>query len=545
MALAQTTYLPLHSEQEYLVDRMETINGAWLPNSNSSLKPLSRKTTTTYFNQLQKDALVGLNKSLSKMDLYNLSRAISISGEWTTLADGNDGAIDSKKPILKYFYQKQADLIHVNTDDFFLAINPVLYLQANKERHNSGMRYINTRGLELRGRIKNRIGFYTMLADNQEKAVSYINDWSTQHQAFPGVDYYRSVTPGHYDIFLARGYVDVVALKEKLNITFGYDKQFKGDGMRSLFLSDFGAAATFLRLRSQWKRFSYESLFMELTPDYARVGDRRLPRKYASMHQLIYNVSPRFNIGLFESTLYGKVDNFNLKYVVPIIGYNTLLRALDSRQKTSWGLHFKAIPAIGVQVYGQGYFDKISMAANATPADNQWGAQLGLKYFNAFTLSNLDLQLEANVVRPFTYTSSDGVENYTHYNQPLAHPYGAGFAEIIGSLKYQPLRKLYMHAKGIYSIRGKDSNSLVNYGNDIFKFQDMGMLDANHSWTAGQQLKGIYLNLNMAYEWRPNIFLEVGGTHLRRTVDGVQLPSSTYVYGGIRWNFIRKEYDMY
>ena len=48
--------------------------------------------------------------------------------------------------------------------------------------------------------------------------------------------------------------------------------------------------------------------------------------------------------------------------------------------------------------------------------------QLGAKYVDAFGINNLDLQLEMNRVRPFTHSHNDSISNYTHYNQPLAHP---------------------------------------------------------------------------------------------------------------------------
>jgi hypothetical protein len=60
------------------------------------------------------------------------------------------------------------------------------------------------------------------------------------------------------------------------------------------------------------------------------------------------------------------------------------------------------------------------------------GLQLGAKYINALGIKNLDLQLEYNRVRPFTYSHRDSVANYTHYNQPMAHPLGANFSETIG-----------------------------------------------------------------------------------------------------------------
>lgn len=543
---AQTTYLPLQSEEYHLLDRLETIDGSLTRDFYSSLKPIPRKGAIDFLLRQRRNA--GLHPgALSAVDIYDINRAISISGEWSETAEGEDGAISSVRPVLKYFYQKQPDLVHVNTGDFFLVVNPVIYAEGIKENNVDGIKYINSRGAEIRGKIFNKIGFYTFLADNQEKAVSYVNDWSNRNHAFPGTDYYLNTSSGGYDAFLARGYVDAGAFNGHFNATFGYDKNFSGDGIRSLQLSDFAAPATFLRLRTRIWKLMFENLYMELTPDYIRAGDHRLPRKYATINQVRMNVTSWLNLGIFESTLFSKPERFGIEYLIPVIFYNTAARALGADQKTSLGVNFKAIAMNHLQFYGQGYFDQLKLNELGKGYwGNQFGLQLGAKYFDAFTISNLDLQGEFNMVRPFTYAANDGISDYTHYNQPLAHPYGAGFAEMIGMIRYQPLKKLYLSAKGIYSIRSTDSTGAVNYGNNIFKQYDSRVADDNPGLVPGTQVKGFYLNVHAAYEVRPNIFLEAGLTHLSRKYDqNISIPASTSVYGGLRWNISRKEYDTY
>src|SRR5690606_3760723 len=88
---------------------------------------------------------------------------------------------------------------------------------------------------------------------------------------------------------------------------------------------------------------------------------------------------------------------------------------------------------------------------------NKFGIQAGVKYVDAFGVKNLDVQLEANRVRPFTYSHYDTIANYTHYNQPLAHPLGANFQEYIGILHYQPAPRWILQAKAIYYYKGLDS----------------------------------------------------------------------------------------
>lgn len=544
-AKAQTTYLPLGTDEYHLLDRLETFSGSLNNNFVSTLKPISRKAAVDFLLEQKRGVTFGAT-ALSDIDQFNIARALSISGEWSATADGDDGAAFSKRPVLKYFYQRQPDLLHVNTDDFFMVVNPVMYLQAAYERNYDGVRYINTRGAEVRGRILGKIGFYTMFTDNQEKLPSYMSRWEDAHQAMPGNDYYVLRNKDYNDYLMAKGYFDFSLLKEHLNVTFGYDKNFMGDGMRSLFLSDVGAAATFLRLRSKFWKLNYENLFMELTSDYVHMGDRILPKKYATMHQLNINATRWLNVGIFESTIFSK-EKFNFAYLVPVIFYRTVAQAVDeTSNKTALGLNFKAIAFHTVQVYGQGYFNSVDFSTIGNGGwKNQYGFQLGAKYFNAFTLPNLDLQGELNVVRPFTYASSDTVSDYTHYNQALAHPMEASFAELIGMATYQPIEKLNIAAKAIYTARGTGSPPF-NYGNNIFlPFANISTTDY-YRMTSGIRLKSIYLNLNISYEIRPNIYVEIGGTHLRgKYYNGAVMPSSTLLYGALRWNIARKEYDYF
>jgi hypothetical protein len=110
------------------------------------------------------------------------------------------------------------------------------------------------------------------------------------------------------------------------------------------------------------------------------------------------------------------------------------------------GIDFKANAFHQIQLYGQLLLDEFilkQITKNNGYWANKWGLQLGLKYIDAFTIKNLDVQFESNRVRPYTYAHSDSVANYTHYNLPLAHPLGANFQELIGIIKYQPAAKWY------------------------------------------------------------------------------------------------------
>lgn len=543
-ATAQTTYLQLGQEDYHLLDRLETRSGELSNDLFLGMKPVSRKGAVSFLEEQKENARV---IGLSSIDRYNIGRAISVSGEWA--ADG-DGAIDSKTPIFNAFYKKQPDLLHVNTDNFFLSVNPVISAIGIGEQNNpNGLLFSSSRGVELRGWIAKKIGFYTYFTDNQETMPSFAAAYTNKYQAVPGADFYTAFAGDKYDYLLARGYIDFAAIKDHVNITLGYDKHFLGDGMRSLFLSDFSAGATFLRINTRIWKLNYQNLYMELTPQYTRGSDRRLPHKYATMHMLSVNATKWLNIGLFESVIFDRRDRYEFSYMIPLILYRQIERSLGSPDNVLLGINFKAIAAKHLQFYGQFMLDEFTakevFGGNGYWA-NKFGLQLGGKYFDAFTVKNLDLHGEINIVRPFTYTHFDSTANYTHYNQPLAHPLGAGFAEILGMIRYQPVRNLYMSLKGMYYKQGVDTLG-SNFGNNIFSDYETRSSDYGIGLINGVRTNCALLNLTLSYELRENLFFDLGGTHRRYTYEGGTLPSTstTYVFGGVRLNIARRDYDFY
>jgi len=65
---------------------------------------------------------------------------------------------------------------------------------------------------------------------------------------------------------------------------------------------------------------------------------------------------------------------------------------------------------------------------------------------DAFGLDQLDLTVERNFVRPYTYTHR-ALSNYTHFAMPLAHPLGANFKENLLAVEYRPLPRLHLRGR--------------------------------------------------------------------------------------------------
>jgi hypothetical protein len=439
-------------------------------------------------------------------------------------------------------------LYEVHVKDFDLVINPVIQFQYMKESDNDEGLFLNSRGVNVRGRIANKIGLAASIVDNQERDPFYVQGWEDKFQSVPGAGYYKNFKGTGYDYFDGRGYFTFNVTKY-IDVAFGYDRNFIGNGYRSLFLSDFGNNTLFLKLNTRIWKFNYQNLFMELQQTEPRGPDRLLRKKYAAFHHLDVNVTKKLNIGLFEGVMFGRTDHFEFSYLNPIIFYRSIEQQNGSYDNSVAGIDFKLNMLKQVQLYGQFLLDEFNLEqvknGNGWWA-NKWGLQLGAKYVNAFGIKNLDLQLEHNRVRPFTYSHGDSVANYTHYNQPLAHPLGANFSETIGILRYQPAPKWTLLAKAMYWKQGLDTGGR-SFGSNIFLPNTIPPRQGDYGYeiVSGIESTTTFLSLLLSYELKENLFIEGSVTNRKFDVPSNTFPSTstTIVAFGIRWNMHQRVFE--
>ena len=557
MATAQSTYLTQGDKAYHFIDRLEIKQQRNTDLNFSTVKPYSRKFIIQQAAFLDSARMLnqdsaGNNKNngwknitLTKIDEYNMRSLLMNNSEWVTVPRED---FKSRLPWFKTFYKTKTNFFEVNNKDFFLVINPVLQFSAGKETDNSNNLYLNSRGLTVRGRIGGKIGFSSTIIDNQERGPGYFQNQVNTSRAVPGVGFYKTFKGDGTakDYFDARGYVTFSATKF-IDIQFGFDKNFIGNGHRSLFLSDWGNSYLFAKINTKIWKFNYQNIFMELMPQYTKNGDSLLGRKYAAMHHLSMNVTKWLNIGLFEGVIFGRKNHFDFQYLNPIIFYRHIEGTVGSPDNAVAGLDFKANILRKFQLYGQLLFDEFILSRiknQPTYWANKFAIQVGAKYIDAFGIKNLDLQGEINRVRPFTYSHNDTVANYTHYNQPLAHPLGANFQELIGIIRYQPFPKWYINARMMYYYKGLDSANL-NFGGNIFKDYKTRSAEDGYEVGSGNKLSVFNALLEVSYELKQNLFLEFTLQQRNSKLAGTPnaAVNSTFISGGVRLNMFKRVYD--
>ena len=553
-AAAQSVTLPESDKSQHFLERLEIKQQSNADLNVYSFYPLTRKLAVKVCEDA--DSLNKLNPSskaymLSDVDKYNLRDVEINSIEWAK--DTLTGVL-SKTPWFKTFYEQKANFFEVNQKDFFLAVNPVIQeIQAHETGDSSGKSfsnkvYLNSRGLSVRGVIANKLGFSAYLTDNQEGVPLYVRKMDTVngYPFVPGAGYWQTFKNTGYDYFDNRASIYFNAWKY-FNFQFGYDKNFIGDGYRSLFLSDNSAPYLFLKFDTRIWKLDYQTIYMQLVGQH-QLGNYLYPQKFGVVHYLSVNATHWLKVGLFENVMFSRSNHFDFTYLDPTIFLVSAQQEDGSADKTTVGFDFKADVAHSFQFYGQllineFILDSILHYSNGFWANKQ-GIQLGAKYIDAFKIRNLDLQAEANLVRPFVYTSHDTVTNYTNYNQPMADPLGANFDEFIGIARYQPINKLNLEGKIIYYRQGLDSAGL-NFGSNIFL--DYNTRAMNDGFKIGTGMLATCVNASFlaSYELKENLFIDLSAQYRRYNV--ASNPSlnndSKMISIGIRMNTFRREYD--
>ena len=541
-ATAQSTYLPQGHKHQQLLERLEILLQKNPDLNVATAKPLSRRIAVRVGEYA--DSVQQLSGILSTVDQKNLQSLYMNNAEWV---QGDKTEFASKRSLWNTFYKTKAHFVEVDEKDFFLAINPVIQQQQSIESDNDQRIFLNAKGLTMRGMIARKIGFSAYLTDNQERAPLFVQDRIKDKQAVPGAGYYKAFKTTATDYFDARGSIDFTVAKY-IDVQFGYDKNFIGNGYRSLFLSDFGNSYMFLKLNTRIWKINYQNLYMELAPQFVKGGaDNLLDKKYATMHHLSINATKWLNIGLFEAVVFGRKNRFEFSYLNPVIFLRSAERNHGSADNGIAGIDFKANIAKKLQLYGQWMLDEFLL--KEVRAGNGWwgnkfGVQIGGKYIDVLKIKNLDIQGELNWVRPFSYSHHDSVSNFTHFNQPLAHPLGANFMEAIGIIRYQPHPKWTTSARLIVWKQGLDTAG-INFGGDIFKLNSTRSVEYGYTIPSGVAARGINAQLLVSYEPKENLFLDV--SLLIRRYKATETPSlnknTSVITAGLRMNMFRREYD--
>jgi hypothetical protein len=270
-----------------------------------------------------------------------------------------------------------------------------------------------------------------------------------------------------------------------------------------------------------------------------------------AFHHASINIGKKFNLGVFESVVFSPKDSlnnntFDFSYMNPVIFYRAIEQHYGSSDNALLGFDFKWNTFKGVSFYGQVVLDEFVL--KEIKAGNGWWAnkfalQGGIKYIDAFGVSNLDLQGEVNVVRPYTYSHTTQYGSYTNYLQTLAHPLGANFNEVVGILRYQPIPRLNIIGKLSAAKIGRDDTG-ENWGTDILKPSQTREQEYDNKIGQGATNTLIFMDFTASYMLKHNLFIEAKQIIRQSKCDLAFYNNNTSLASvALRWNIPQRLYD--
>ena len=425
------------------------------------------------------------------------------------------------------------NLVEIQGEDYWFTLNPIFDLQVGKSNPSvAKSTFVNTRGIQFNGGLGKELNFTTTIYESQGRFADYFNRYAESIKPdggnpaiIPGIGIAKDFKSDAYDFPLAEANLSYTPSKF-INLNLGYGRNFIGDGYRSLLLSDGASPYPYVKLNTTFWKIKYTNLYTWLKDVRPEVTiDRTYATKFAASHYLSLNVTNRWNIGLFESVVWSNQNNrgFDMNFANPIIFYRTVEFASSARSGNALlGLTTKVKWNNQINFYGQFLLDEFSLndvKAGNKSWKNKFGYQLGAKYYNAFNIKNLMLQVEYNHVRPYVYSHSDAITNYGHNNQSLGHQWGGNFKEFIVIARYHKGR-YFADAKVTFGERGLDFNTTTdtnNYGSNIYlSYNDNRPFDTGVNIGQGNKTSIFIADLQVGYLINPATNMKLFGSFIYR-----------------------------
>jgi len=539
--VAQSTNATLNEDYYHWIDRYEIKSGRIVPGFFTSVKPYKRDAIIKYLDTLSATGSLFSSRS----DQYNLEYLRNDSWEWSRSETNT-----SKKPVLKSLYKNKSDLVYVDIPEFDLHVSPVLYLGVGSDSRLDDPITINTRGVEIRGMVDRKVGFYTFIGENQSVLPLYVSEELGRNRVIPHEGFWKTFKENGVDFFQARAYIDF-NISKHIYMQFGNDRTFTGNGYRSLIFSDYSPPNLFLRTNVKVWKLNYLFQINRMAADARTSGNQRYPEKFVAYHHASFNIGKKLNLGVFESVVFSPKDSvndntFDLSYLNPVIFYRAIEQQFGSSDNALLGMDAKWNAFKGVSFYGQFVLDEFlwdEISASNGWWANKWALQAGAKYIDVFGVSNLDLQAEYNVVRPYTYSHYSQYGSYSNYRQSLAHPLGANFSEWVGIIRYQPIPKLNVIAKTFYAKAGRDDVD-QNWGGNILKNSNTREQEYNNTIGQGNSNTILFIDFTASYMLKHNLFIDGKQIFRQSKSDLAAYNSNTSLTSlALRWNIPQRLYD--
>ncbi len=310
----------------------------------------------------------------------------------------------------------------------------------NNNRFNDLTVY--TSGVTFRGRLGEKIDYYCYFVDETINGLDPFYGTSrtldyTDENGMPKTETIRAVDRftenggfgwANYNQSRNEMYFDKARAWMQYSFSFGSvaigkDENAWGPGVQSnVMLSD--NAAPYVQFKTQFTvgKLRLTSLTAQLHSDEldpntlieSDNGDVKYEyrKKYLATHRLEISFSSSFILGLSESVIYADKP-FQIGYAIPFNVFWSEQHSQGDRDNMSFGLDLALKPMNRLSLYGELFFDDLSLRDLNNFHRTKAAYIAGLKWYPEFLQSGC-MTVEYSRVNPFVYTHRYNVDNFTH-----------------------------------------------------------------------------------------------------------------------------------
>ena len=465
---------------------------------------------------------------------------------------GDTNSLRARQTLTRSFYKTRGYALDLQRPGFRLLLNPVLDFIIGSQYETGGLYFQNTRGITLRGDVDQRVWFQSTITENQARLPSYEREWRNDYRGqVPGVGFFKIYNSDLFDVADAIDYIQATGelgfrLTRHIGFRFGHGNPRLGIGQRSLLLSDFADPFLYAQIDTRVWRIHYRNLYTQLQ-DFS-LSQPVSTRKHMVAHTLSVQVTPRWEVGLTEQTVFRRDNGFDAQYLNPIILYRAVEQDNGSPDNALFGFHSNyLLPRAAL--YTQFLLDEFKFDELIVERDgwwaNKWAWQIGARLIDPLDVNGLDVNLEYNIVRPFTYTHGDAGISYSHYNQPLAHPWGASLREFrlearqrLGQ-QWRVAASVYLLTQGTMAL-GAERQS---FGANILDNYNTRGSEYGHQTAEPSPTRRTLVRAALIYRPIPGAAIEARAEYYDRNVTDAttQPPAQQGISLAVRLNAVRRE----
>jgi hypothetical protein len=311
----------------------------------------------------------------------------------------------------------------------------------------------------------------------------------------------------------------------------------------SLTLSTKGIPYTHLRLKGKFGPIEMTIVHGDLIAepqiithtDTSRFGRIRkiYAEKHFAAHRVQWNISQKFQIGLFEEVFYGK-RNIDWEYLPPIIFFRGAEHYLHSTDNMQVGWNLRFVPLKGISLYLEILFDELMFDKLGTDYfTNKQGLLLNGKWVNPFGFKNSLLFADYIAVRPYVYAHKNPENVADHYGITLADPGVPNSEKISLGLKKDITASLNCAITAVHFRHGANPVDGTNVGGDHLIPQEFEGLKyapfLNGDLNTWNRLEAV-LDWEVIY----NLRLQMTGIWIQHSVD-YMADGTDFEDDGIEW----------